>query len=231
MTVRAGLLAVALFACATSARASEGPFVWRTVSLLGGNEREHMYVVSKHGDTAGYLADSVFVYERSNSDPRWTQRTLIRATIRHAPSDTTRDTEAFVAAFDLPAFLTDHDCHPPFFVEWPESVAVDTKGMYCHERGARSYFMTRDELLGWLDYDVANLDSKGADLRVVDLCRTTASEEEGALTDFLIVRAGGASAAGKYEAIVPVADTQLQAASQDVRQKLAARKKTTAKKR
>ena len=46
-------------------------------------------------------------------------------------------------------------------------------------------------------------------LLAVDLYRTTAKEDEGALTDFIIVRAGtGGSDGGEYEAIVPVEDAK-----------------------
>ena len=233
MSLRAIVFAMALLgAAATGASATDEAFVWRTVSLLGGNEREHMYLVSRHGSRTGSdRTDSIFVYERSNADPHWQQRSLIRATLRHGPTDPdTSVTEAFVANFDLASFLVDHNCHPPFFMSWPESVAVDAKGMYCHSRGARSYFLTHDELLTWLDYDLANLDSKGADLRAVDLYRTTAREEDGALTDFIIVRAGDASDAGQYEAIVPVADATLQMAAQEVKHKVPASKKRAAHK-
>jgi hypothetical protein len=212
---RAGLAALAALFVATVASASDGPFVWRTVCLLGGNSREHMYLVSRHGSD-GALTDSVFVYERSNNDPHWTQRTLIRATIRRWPSqaDTVKDIEAFIANFDLGGYMVDHGCHPPFFLDWPAPVGIDAKGMYCGSGASRSYFMTRAEMMTWLDYDLANLDPGAADLRAVDLYRTTAKEDEGALTDFIIVRAGtGGSDGGEYEAIVPVEDAKLRAAA------------------
>jgi hypothetical protein len=232
MSRRAIVLALALLgAFVTAAPASEGSFVWRTVGLLGGNEREHLYLVSRHGRHTGFgLTDSIFVYERSNSDAHWVQRTVIRVTVRREPTDPdTTDIEAFTANFDLSSFMADHNCHPPFFVDWPESVAVDAKGMYCHSRGARAYFLTRQEMVPWLDYDLDNLDSRGKDLRAVDLYRTTAKEEGGALTDFIVVRAGVAgSDAGEYEAIVPVADQALQTAAQQVKKKAPAHKKPAA---
>jgi hypothetical protein len=208
MRWRALALAALLLGFATNASASG---VWRTVSLLGGNSREHMYLVSRHASVDGaHPADSVFVYERSNNDPRWTQRTLIRATVRRMPTDpdTTSETEAFVANFDLAGYMVDHGCHPPFAMDWPAPVGIDSKGLYCHAGASRSYFMTHDEMMTWLDYDFAG---HGAELRPVDLYRTTAKEDDGALTDFLFVRAGS-----EYEAIVPVEDAKLQAAAQQV---------------
>lgn len=234
MSLRTIVLCLSLLgAVASAASATDEAYVWRTARLLGGNSREHMFLVTRHGSATGIeRTDSVFVYERSNSDPRWTQRTLIRATLRRIWSDPDSSVlEAFVGTFDLGPYLVDHNCQPPYFLEWPESVAVDAKGMYCHRRGVRSYFMTRDEVLSWLDYDLKNLDSRGEDLRAVDLYQTTAREENGAKTDFIIVRAGSGSDAGEYEGIVAVADTSLRAAALEVQQKLLARKKPATKKR
>jgi mannose-1-phosphate guanylyltransferase len=68
-------------------------------------------------------------------------------------------------------------------------------------------------------------------LHAVDIYRTTAQEEDNALTDFIVVRAGDPwSDLGSYEAIVPVADATLQKAAQEVKNKLPASKKRAAHK-
>ena len=232
--MRALVALMALVTLAAGVHASPSPYGWRREILLGANEREHFYLVESvtNPGNAYVATESLSVYQRSNSDSRWAQRTTLRVTVRTTDAKTgeRKDTEAFVADLGLAPFLSEHDVHPAFFEALPESVAIDAGGMYYHRRGHKAYIMNAAELAAWARLDLPQLDARGENRRVVGLLRCAVADTAGARVDFFIVRSGGGmDDGGEIEAIVPVAQGDLDRAINAVSSKLAPRKKPATK--
>lgn len=219
-------VAVALLAAAASASpASPSSSIWRREVLLGGNDREHLYLVFQRArPTPGPNAmsfDSLFAYERSNTDSRWQQRTLLRASVNNAdPGSPEAQEQPFESVMDLGAFLAEHNASPAFFVRTPESLGIDASGVYYHERGARSTVMPDAELRTWVDLDGPG----GGVRRVIGAYRTTAPPDQDAGPIlYLMVRFGaGMDDRGEIEAIVPLPESKVNEAMQDVKKRVAA---------
>jgi hypothetical protein len=229
--VRAGPPLIWIALLATSVQATPSPYSWRREVLLGANEREHLYLVFQHSNPGANFAafDSIFVYERNNTDPRWQQRTLLRATAHTVDpsSGEKKDIEAFIATFDLPQFLIDHNCQAAFFDPAPDSLAIDENGMYYHERGARSYVLTDAEMRIWTNLDLPQLGPRGERRRVLGIYQTDAvPDSDSGPIDYVLVRSGaGMDDGGQIEAIVPVPQSKLNQAVGNVKKKIAGARK------
>lgn len=226
------LVVLMALAAASSVQASPSPYVWRREILLGANEREHFYLVESmtNPGNAYVSTESLSVYQRSNADARWVQRTTLRATVRTTNDKTgeRKDTEAFVADLGLAPYLSEHDVRPAFFEALPESVAIDAGGMYYHRRGQKGYFMSAAELNEWVNLDLPQLEVHGEERRVVSVMRAAASDSTH--LEFFIVRSGGGmDEGGEIEAIVPVSGDAVDRAMNAVNAKLATRKRPATK--
>ena len=234
--VRFGLCALVMCVLVATAQATPEAHTWRRETMLGGNEREHLYLAFVRGNSGNaYLDfDSVFVYERSNTDPRWTQRTLIRASRRSFDLNTNQATvsDGFVAAFDLGQFLVDHNCNAAYFDGAPDSVAIDSKGMYYHQGARRSYFMTDAEIASWANFSIPGGNRAFENRRIVGAYQTTAVPDTsvGPMV-YLLVRSGwGMDDAGEVEALVPVPRSAIDDARNKVRTPTPAKKPRGVKK-
>jgi len=232
--LRALVALMAVVALASSVHASPSPYAWRREILLGANEQEHFYLVESMTNPGNaYVAtESLSIYQRSNADPRWVQRTTLRVTLRTTNDKTgeRKDTEAFVADMALAGFLSEHDVHPAFFEALPESVAIDAGGMYYHRRGQKAYFLSAAELNGWANLDLPQLEARGEKRRIVSLMQSAVTDTAGAKVDFFVVRSGGGmDDGGEIEAIVPVGKDAVDQAMNAVNAKLATRKKPATK--
>jgi len=225
------LMALAVL-LASNAQASPSRYSWRREILLGANEQEHFYLVESMTNPGTYYdsVESLSVYQRSNADAHWVQRTTLRVTLRTTDAKTgeRKDTEAFVADLGLAQYLSEHDVRPAFFEALPESVAIDAGGMYYHRRGQKAYFMSAAELSSWVNLDLPQLDARGQDRRIVSLMQAEGSDRTH--LEFFIVRSGGGmDDGGEIEAIVPVSGDAVDQAMNAVNAKLATRKKPATK--
>ncbi|HEV8479303.1 MAG TPA: hypothetical protein VGR66_00790 [Candidatus Eisenbacteria bacterium] len=226
------LVVLMALAAASSVQASPSPYVWRREILLGANQQEHFYLVESMTNAGTYYdsVESLSVYQRSNADARWVQRTTLRVTLRTTDAKTgeRKDTEAFVADLGLAPYLSEHDVRPAFFEALPESVAIDAGGMYYHRRGQKGYFMSAAELNAWVTLDLPQLDARGQDRRIVSVMQADGSDSTH--LEFFVVRSGGGTDdGGEIEAIVPVSGDAVDRAMNAVNAKLATRKRPATK--
>jgi len=209
------------------AYASPSQFRWHREILLGDNQEKYFYLLITMSNAGTYYQDfeSTFVCERSRESPGLLSKTMVRATTRSTNVDTgkTEFQETLGDSFDLFRYLSERNCKPAYFEMWPESVACDEHGLYFRDAGQRSYIEGEQSVQGW-----GMEPARGS---VVDHLETRTYGTNGGENPivYFVVRSGEMDDGGQSSVIIPVRRLKLQAAMEDVRQRVLTREPGTLK--